>query len=415
MNDITNKTKIILFAALIVAIVLPFASMEMVGAVIPNENVNEKENEDVPKETKRASIKANGYTKKDFKNYEYKKIAKELDPLMMMSMDESKTFTADQREKIDDLRKQLEKSKIDHREKIIDKELRKKLIKAHKKISESDIPYKIIATGIDYVYIQLSIDSTLEESEKYEDEIAEMLVGIPYLLEYGQGIKRGSHTCLTTDATDCVTEVGGLKIQIQTERGFRECSLSVPMKKDGMDGFLTAAHCFSGYSENVYQPNLSDTLLGYSNPAWRSFEDGGDCDCAWILDTSERRQNAGVWAVPNMYTPLADTKVPIIGDEVRLRGFHNNNGIAIRSDPILHDNIEINDMGILTKNAMSFVSPFEDGDSGGSVFNLYNYIGIAVAYGDVDEDGQIQTVFIPWNHIIENISGLEITPHWYFT
>ena len=431
MNNITTKTKIILFAAILIAMILPFSSIEMVDAAKEKANKKDKEKKDKEakkekkskkekkeKKEKKNKIKGNGFTKTaDFSNPEADKINEELSQMMVLSIDESsepKKFSKDKMKKIKELQKKLDKSQDDLREKLIDKELRKELKKAKKQISKSDIPFTILGTGINHVYIQLPIESTLEEREKYEAQSIELVRCAPYLLEYGEGAKRMIHTCLTTSATDCATMVGGLKIQI--ERNFLKmagtCSLSIPIKKDGVDGFLTAAHCFNGHSEDVYQPTLDDQLIGYSSPEWRSLENDGECDCAWIKDNSVKKHQTGTWAKPGYYLALADAHMPKIGDIVKMRGIHNSD--YRESYTILRDDIVIDDgwFGVRTINLMSFKAPAQPGDSGGTVYDFFRYMGIVIATKQVDDE--MHVVFVPWDHIIENISGLTFTPHPYF-
>ena len=115
------------------------------------------------------------------------------------------------------------------------------------------------------------------------------------------------------------------------------------MKKDGVDGFLTAAHCFHGYSEDVYQPDGTNSIqkIGFSNSTWRSFVDDGECDCAWIKDTSSVEQRAGVYGIPNGYWAITSTHIPSIGENAMLRGYHNNNGEFYYSDLIEYDDVSI--------------------------------------------------------------------------
>lgn len=403
MKNITNKTKTILFAGLLVAMILPFSVMSMAEAA-PNENATKDDSK------KNKYDKKTNFEKKDHRNYKADKILEKMG-LLIQKMPSNSTDgkIVSQKYKMEALQKELEKVTKEHKDKIIDKELRKDLKKARQLIIDSGIPTNALATGIDHLYIQLS-----KENAEYEEQIIEILNGLPYLLEYGEGFKRTA--CLTT-SSDCVHEVGGLKIQIKSSPlPFTEisCSLSIPMKKDGVDGFLTAAHCFSGYSETVYQPDISSEsyILGHSNSTWRSFEDDGECDCAWIKDTSSNSQIAGVYAYPNHYWAIYSTHIPSVGEYAKLRGFHSNNGEYNWSTAIEYNDISISDwwgLGKTTVNMMAFASPVQGGDSGGSVFYGSKYIGIVV--GQATIDNKSYAVFVPWDHITENISGLELTPH----
>ena len=186
-----------------------------------------------------------------------------------------------------------------------------------------------------------------------------------------------------------------------------DCTLSIPMQRNSVDGFLTAGHCFDGF-DYVYQYDAtqSSQLIGYSSTSWQSFEDNGECDCAWIKDTSSTTQQNGVFAYSNAYWVISGTDNPEIGDQAMLRGFHNNNGNWYSSDRIDYDDIEVDEDGIATQNLMAFETYGQDGDSGGSVFYNGKYIGIAVAFGQIN--GKDYSVFVPWHHVTENLSGLSL-------
>jgi len=442
MNNVTKKTKIILFAVLLVAMILQISNLEMIDAssekADKKDDSKKKEKKSKDKDEKKKENKSkvkeynyeikSNYVEKDLHNYEADKVLQKMQSFLMIMPDSNNTTSSSNGPmastmmnipqalsapldmvEMDKLQKELEKVTKDHKDKIIDKDLRKDLKKARQLIIDSGIPTNVLGTGIDHLYIQLS-----EKNAKYEELIIKLLKDVPYKIEYGEGIKRSA--CLST-SSDCDYEIGGVKIQIKTSLiPFSEgvCSLSIPMNKDGIPGFLTAAHCFNGYSENVYQPDTTSesNIIGYSNSTWRSFVDDGECDCAWIKDTSSVEQRAGVYAIPNYYWAITSTHVPALGENAMLRGFHNNNGEFYFSDPIEYDDISISDwwgFGKTTVNMMAFAAPAQGGDSGGSIFYGNSYIGIAVA--KMPMNGTMYTVFVPWDHITQNISGLSLTPH----
>jgi len=372
-----KNAKIVLFASLMVAMILPFSGMMMAEAAT-NENANDKAK---------------------FKNHEADKIMKDLSSYIISKSGEPKLHSANDLKEMKKLQDKLEKSQQEHKERIIDKELREDMKEARKLISKSDIPTTITAVGIDHVYIQLT-----EKNTTYENEISVLMGDTPYVIDYGNGLKRGA--CESTQS-DCDPEIGGLEIQIDNPIGTdRDCSISIPMQKDGSDGFLTAGHCFTDTYGYVYQPIIPSGFIGYSLDSWQSFENNGECDCAWIIDYSATVQQNGVFAYSNAYWVISSTEDPEAGDLAMLRGQHNNNGNWWESDVITYGNIGFTDDGVTTLGAMAFPSPFQAGDSGGAVFYNGNYIGIAVAGGLIN--GVQHTVFIPWQHITENLSGLSL-------
>lgn len=427
--NITKKTKIILFIGLLVAIILPFSNIETIDAIkeskdiTPNENatkktIEKKESKKKEKSKEYTYEKKSNYKKKDLHNYEADIVLGKMNSLLKEMPNGNNTTKTPysknnlemvtEKQKIKILQNELEKVTKDHKEKIIDNDLRIELKKARQLIIDSDIPTTMIATGIDHLYIKLS-----KENAQYEEEIIELLKDVPYLIEYGEGAKRTS--CLTTQS-DCDYEIGGIKIQIKNIIPFMDstCTLSIPMKKDGVDGFLTAAHCFHGFSENVYQPDTSSesNIIGHSNSTWRSFVDDGECDCAWIKDTSSTQQRSGVFAYEDAYWAILTTDAPAIGEPAMFRGIYNNNGEYNWANTIEYDDIVISDwfgLGMTTINLMGFPSTAQPGDSGGSIFFGSSYIGILIGGNIIN--GTNYVYFIPWNHITENISGLELTPH----
>lgn len=369
-----KNAKTILFASLLVALILPFSAMSLADAT--NENADRAK----------------------FKNHEADKIMKELSSYIISKNGEPKLHSVNDLKEMKKLQDKLEKSQQENKERIIDKKLRADMKEARKLISKSDIPTTMTAVGIDGVYIQLT-----EKNTTYENEISVLMGDIPYVIDYGDGLKRGA--CESTQS-DCDPEIGGLAIQIDNPIGAdQNCSISIPMQKDGSDGFLTAGHCFTDTYGYVFQPLIPYGFIGYSLASWQSFENNGECDCAWISDYSATQQQNGVFAFNNAYWVISSTDDPEVGDLAMLRGQHNNNGNWWESDTITYDNIDFTD-GITTLNAMAFPSPFTPGDSGGAVFYNGNYIGIAVAGGLID--GVQHTVFIPWQHITENLSGLSL-------
>lgn len=419
MNNITTKTKIILFAVLLVAMILPFSNFEMIDAAKSDKANKKDDSKKKEKKDKKKSkeynykIKSN-FQKKDYHNYKADKVLEKMSFLIQIMPSDntatpSKSKMIDNKQKMDTLQKELKKVTKEHKDKIIDKDLRKDLKKASQLIIKSGIPINVLATGIDHIYIQLS-----KENAQYEEQLIKLMNDLPYMIEYGEGATRSF--CSTTSSV-CNPEIGGVKIQIKTSPiPFTEgtCSLSIPMKKDGVPGFLTAAHCFNGYSENVYQPDTSSesNIIGHSDPTWRSFVDDGECDCAWIKDTSSKEQRSGVYAYPRAYWATYTTHIPSIGEGAMLRGYHNNNGEYYWANYIEYNDVMISDwwgLGKTTKNLMSFIAPAQGGDSGGTAFYGNAYIGIVVA--KIPINGTTYTAFVPWDHITENISGLELDPH----
>ena len=334
---------------------------------------------------------------KDYTNYEAQEIMKELAPYLIQEQGKERILSDGEIKEKDRLQVALNESIEKHKSKHVDPALMNKLHEAKAKFIESEIPYKIVGISNDKLVIQLAVGN-----DQYESAIDEMLQDYPYKVEYGEGVKRGA--CNTTH-DDCDPEQGGIEIQIKkSSTQANTCSLSIPMERNSDEGFLTAGHCFTGYSENVYQADTGDGIIGSSSSSWREYGNNLDCDCAWIEDTSATTQQNGIWAFANNYYVITGTAVPGLNDEAMYRGQHNNNGIWYQSDTIDVVAVNIEQDGITTTDTMGFPSPFQGGDSGGGVFYNGDFIGIAVAEGIYN--GEEHVFFVPWDNVDSSISGL---------
>ena len=337
---------------------------------------------------------------KDLRNYDAEEIMRQLAPYIIQDEGKEKILTDIDIKERDRLQVALEKAQQDHRAKFDNPELKAQLLVAKEKFIESGIPFHVVGLMGDKLYIQL--DTSQETNSLVSSQSISSNLNVPVMVEYGDGVKRGA--CSSTH-DDCDPEQGGIEITIKkSSTTGNSCSLSMPMKKSGVSGFLTAGHCFTGYSETVYQPTTSNPSIGYSSSSWREYGNNLDCDCAWIKDISATPQQNGIWVYSGSYWVITGTSVPASGDQAMLRGQHNNNGIWYQSNSIDMTNVSISQGGIITTGTMGFPSPFQGGDSGGAVFYNGKYMGIAVAEANVS--GVDHTFFIPWDHVNSSISGL---------
>ena len=185
---------------------------------------------------------------------------KELAPYLIQEEGKERVLSDSELKEKDKLQTALNESIEKHKAKHANPELMNKLHEAKAKFIESEIPYKIVGISNDRLIIQLA-----SGNNQYESAIDEMLKDYPYKVEYGEGVKRVA--CNTTH-DDCDPEQGGIEIQIKkSSTQANTCSLSIPMERNSDEGFLTAGHCFTGYSENVYQADTGDGIIGSSNPS----------------------------------------------------------------------------------------------------------------------------------------------------
>jgi len=422
---IAKSIKIILFTSLIVAMILPFSAMDFAEAK-PNEN---------------ASDTAKDKINEKYRNSEAEEIYAKLIPYLLETGDEEKTFTSEELKEFKKLQKALEKSQKDHKEKNIDKDLRNDLKEAKKEFLKSDIPFKIVAVGFDELHIQLSPDDYLQ----YKSQIAEILEGIPYTLESGEGMTPIS--CSKTTSR-CSPEIGGIKITsyavnktwihtddvpnaLVTNKLTTKCSLSIPMTKNGVLGFLTAAHCMDANPSNVYleptsvkvyQPSKKKVwgyvlnYIGYAKSSTVSFGSSGSlnfCDVAWIKDKSPNPSKNAIYFDKNKSWRINDVRNPELGDSVNYRGYISSS-TGVVGDMIVRDSVSAYYEGRMIHDLMGITNMFGAiggsqavfGDSGGAVFYNGEYLGMIISTGTID--GRDAVYFMPWDHIDQCLSGLEL-------
>lgn len=246
-----------------------------------------------------------------------------------------------------------------------------------------------ITSSTQSLEIWINEDSAVE---KYLSIIQE-LVGedVPVTIKEATGERI---TC-SSRSTDCSYLQGGL--QISDDSTF-DCTLGFPVN-DGSDyGFLTAGHCFDEDDE-IYQPTTSYGKIGDVDEL--HFEDDGDCDCAFIHQSS-----LDVWDEGTVYKASSD----------------EYNGIIYKTDPGLNaiiafsgadsDTIDwgyvdsldytCTDDGIDTVEVMLTRSTDGDlGDSGAPVFNpnVDAFYGTAICRQSGDHD----IIFTPWSNLVDNL------------
>ena len=227
-----------------------------------------------------------------------------------------------------------------YRSKILDERQREKINLGYQHLENKNIPIKMMAEGIDHLHIQLE-----KENQRYEELIIKILdeIQVPYKIEYTE-VGEGFELTACNSAVDCDIEVGGLtaqtnysifKIEGWFDEGIRANCTITPVLRYGIEGFLTADHCFfsNGDLQQMYRPLYGNENIGYTNSTWRG---NVQCDCAWVIDTSNTPQYGFVLLGKNLLLKIDGIKTPQIGDKVIPRGASSAPMYQVQNDGKMH-------------------------------------------------------------------------------
>lgn len=392
-----NNIKIAVFAALIVAMILPFNMMDVSGATGKTENT-------IMQKEKPIETKLDKDTKKKVKELFQEK----LDLLSEGEEIESKYKTKDASEptsedskKMDIITKRL--NEISGEFGIINEESRKlyavtpqekiALKEGRDLISKSDIPY--IGLGTDYKTGAIQVDFESQKiADKYIPMLEEMLSVSFYIEIKDQDIDLD---CVHIRA-DCNPIVGGIEIGGKKLSNWGACSISIPVTRNGLfftsegiklgeDGFITAAHCFGDNTPNLVKQPHDGNIIGEVT----AMQNSGECDCAFVKNTSSKSDLFGFLWGKNKVNLLTSKEDPQLGDYVvmlgRTSGFKVGKIISVD-----YDSNGISNMHKINQR-------MNDGDSGGPVID----VDTLDVYHGLVKGGSVlpasYTSIVPWSHI----------------
>ena len=242
----SKNIKVLLFAGLLAAMILPFSVMDVSAA--PNENANEKASE------KKGKLLLNGEKTKTKKMIEQ---TKELNRLIKLeSLAESKDRPG--------IQKQIQKI-LDDRPtvSITDADIKKirgnidslgENLETINKFLDGSLDTRIVSIGTDYENNSLRVgllnmDLTDKQYEKVEDKIRK-IVGDDVDIT----LEKSGYLILTCSQTgNCNPTQAGVKM---TAEDSTPCSIGYKATFEGKNGFITSGHCMENTSagEKVYQP-----------------------------------------------------------------------------------------------------------------------------------------------------------------
>lgn len=337
MKNINKTTKTILFASLIAALILPFSAMDFAEA---DQGADKKQRlKDVTEKVKKNKVTFE--KEKDRVTKIYKEYFSVKDSLEDADKKRAKDLKA-QLKAID------EKSINEYK---IDKKSLKPLTDAQKTIEASDLPFVSVTIDTKMRLISIGFDISLEsQSEQIKDKI-ETLIDVDYSVEFDT---HEDDTCNYQD-TWCNPVIGGLEINMN--QGY--CTLGFPVMQGTTAGFISAGHCFIGYTDQT--PSQGGGTIGTVTQSQNS----GSCDCAFIDKSTGRGSNDAVWSGYNTQVNLGSKLDPVAGKWVVLTGA--NTGVQLGMVTFVGATY----LGITDTASVSGMNA-QSGDSGGPYYNLYD-------------------------------------------
>lgn len=394
---ITKNAKIVLFASLIVAMVMPVSAIAL-------------ENKPLTAEEEVAFVQ----------NHFDKLYAANVEKHEIESGNLSDTFVTEQAKTdriaqldaiVDRETSILEDFQVQLREKYaVDPAFKEKYLQARDKLNSLYGTMEIPLTGITYgddrksISVGFNSDELTEEKNKaYWEELVKQEIAefsIPLQFTYRSvGNTSSDESCTALD-DDCDPIVGGVEIAGEWHGG--PCSIGLPIKQGSTEGWITAGHCvgygdytLSSSDDDVDQPTPSDPEIGKATELiWES-----GCDCAFIEKNSgDSYQEKKVWYSSNYYTTMTfftdrvadSTYVLLTGSTSGVKtGIVYNNDATSYEDNIGFDVVE------LTTDISA------NGDSGGAYTNLSknNFYGIHKGF----HSSSGNSIFIPWENIEDKL------------
>ena len=365
-----NRTKTILFASLIAAMILPFSSMNLADAEEFDKN---------PKD-------------KTLDRLHEKEIRKQF----LKKLNELGVEEADLKEKLDSVDNETEREKIiqridliksertnmeneNHKKNIQQTKLRELVyqqILFEKKLQNSNILEFVTTVGIDVTSKEIQVGLNQDTVNPKNIDSIVFAIGqfmpedTPWHIVYSDAV-----TSLSCTQNECEPLIGGNWIEVV---GDAPCSFGFKAIKDGVYGFITAGHCADGLVGNsVY--DYSGTNIG--TVSQERFDWGTSCDCAWITGSTSLYNNE-VFDMPSTHTITQTTQASEQQNDLIMK-----TGAAggISYGTVSAVNVSVYSVldGYYVQNLVRSDVAMVHGDSGGTIVSASdkgNLYGIATAH-----------------------------------
>lgn len=260
--------------------------------------------------------------------------------------------------------------------------------RAHAKTLD-DLPINKISVSHSQKVLVIGVDEsrlTTEKDEQYYKTLLQKeFSGVPMKVVFSTNV---DESC-TTQTSNCDPIVGGIEMEAKNHS---PCTIGLPLFRSGVEGYITAAHCVdtgSGTANDVFQPTeTGGTKVG--DTTVRVYAAG--CDCAFIAHSGSEDPQTKIWYSSNTYVAITGyTDLVTNGALVLMTGKTSGpeSGIVDDNDSIMTvDGINFDVVDLTT-----YISA--GGDSGAPYTSLAanNFYGIHKG-----NNGGV-SAFIPWINI----------------
>jgi len=209
--------------------------------------------------------------------------------------------------------------------------------------------------------------------------------------------------CNATD-DNCDPLQGGIRIENTSGVG---CTLGLPVKQGSTTGYLTAGHCFS--KGDVYQPEKhwwKDWKIGSLSSG--NIIDDADCDCAFVSDTNSRTNDSKVWINSGFSVSITDTDTPTLNKYLFIAG----EGSGYWAEKVAETNWTDSERNNIILLESKGIGNF--GDSGSPVFDWSGHDIIGIYNGEVtiSKNGQpskTYSVVTSWAKLSDSKDGVGVS------
>lgn len=407
MVMITNNFKIVLFGALIVAMILPFSGMQTATAAAPNKITEEEylsmksQGLELPEPSVESKISTAKMMTKDEVSILAPKYL-ELESKRNSIVDSKAELSTAQLTELANVESEMSvilKRVAEHKEaakmkNYIPEKDRLKMELAVQEILESQIPFVQLGVSTQFKAVRVGIQGP-ESLDTYEKQIREILsVDVP--LSLYKGVPAKTATCTSQVGVVCDPVVAGIEVEWANIL----CTLSLEVAEGWWPwaniGWLTAGHCYPLGASGVDQPAGNNDIADVTN---QDYVHNGDCDCEFMDKTTSRSSGSKVWLSSNTYKTITGKSDAAVDDWIIVSwsatGGTDTGQVSEVNQIITDDNGKtIHGVTYITGMPAPII-----GDSGAPIAELFGGDYHGVLNGEVFNQPTPTTYYSPWSNV----------------
>jgi len=271
----SKEVKIVVFASLITAMILPFSMTDFADAEKADKNHKDKTLERIKEKTDR------DITSKKLKNiyFEEEDLRKKID--IETREDEKQKMN----KRIGEIKSERKQIEIDNHKRDISKTELNRLITNQDhfeaNLLNSNVLEFVTSIGIDITSkeIQIGLNSDIVNSENIDVIVGQLDQLMPKQVKW-HVVYSDVAEPLGCTQKECDPVIGGNLIKVS---GMNDCSFGFQAKKGSTWGWITAGHCADGKVGSSVFDYSGDNIgtVSAENFYWGTY-----CDCAWIISSS---------------------------------------------------------------------------------------------------------------------------------